>query len=75
MSSRGRASADEHVRASLSRTALPGVPLRVLGFGRTPSKTVVMVTHDPHAASFTRRQLHLEKGLMVENALERTEAQ
>ena len=42
---------------------------------QTLNKTVVMVTHDPHAASFARRQLHLEKGLMVENALERAEAQ
>ena len=38
-------------------------------------KTIVMVTHDPHAAGFARRQLHLEKGLLVENALERAEAQ
>ena len=38
------------------------------------NKTVVMVTHDPHAAGFARRQLHLEKGLLVENALERAEA-
>jgi putative ABC transport system ATP-binding protein len=38
------------------------------------NKTIVMVTHDPHAAGFARRQLHLEKGLLVENALERAEA-
>jgi putative ABC transport system ATP-binding protein len=38
------------------------------------NKTIVMVTHDPHAASFARRQLHLEKGLLVENTLERAEA-
>jgi putative ABC transport system ATP-binding protein len=31
-------------------------------------KTIVMVTHDPHSASFARRQLHLEKGVLVENA-------
>jgi putative ABC transport system ATP-binding protein len=37
-------------------------------------KTIVMVTHDPHAAGFAKRQLHLEKGLLVENALDRTEA-
>lgn len=29
-------------------------------------KTVVMVTHDPRAASFARRTLHLEKGQLVE---------
>jgi len=31
------------------------------------SKTIVMVTHDPHAAGFAKRQLHLEKGVLVEN--------
>ena len=29
-------------------------------------KTIVMVTHDPHAAARARRTLHLEKGLLVE---------
>lgn len=38
------------------------------------AKTIVMVTHDPHAASFARRQLHLEKGLLMENTLARAEA-
>jgi putative ABC transport system ATP-binding protein len=38
-------------------------------------KTIVMVTHDPHAAGFARHQLHLEKGLLVENALERVEVE
>jgi putative ABC transport system ATP-binding protein len=42
---------------------------------QTLDKTIVMVTHDPHAAAFARRQLHLEKGLLMENALERAEAQ
>jgi putative ABC transport system ATP-binding protein len=31
-------------------------------------KTIVMVTHDPHAAERARRTLHLEKGLLMENA-------
>jgi putative ABC transport system ATP-binding protein len=31
-------------------------------------KTVVMVTHDPAAAKFARRQLHLDKGRFVERA-------
>jgi putative ABC transport system ATP-binding protein len=30
-------------------------------------KTIVMVTHDPHAAARARRTLHLEKGLLMEN--------
>ena len=31
-------------------------------------KTVVMVTHDPKAAEFASRTLHLEKGLLLEQA-------
>ena len=31
-------------------------------------KTLVMVTHDPHAAERARRTLHLEKGRLVETA-------
>jgi putative ABC transport system ATP-binding protein len=33
-------------------------------------KTIVMVTHDPRAADCARRTLHLEKGLLVEEAVE-----
>jgi putative ABC transport system ATP-binding protein len=29
-------------------------------------KTIVMVTHDPHAAARARRLLHLEKGVLVD---------
>jgi RND family efflux transporter MFP subunit len=32
-------------------------------------KTIVMVTHDPHAAVRARRTLHLEKGLLVAEAV------
>ncbi len=32
---------------------------------REHGKTIVMVTHDPHAASRARRTLHLEKGTLV----------
>ena len=32
-------------------------------------KTIVMVTHDPHAAARARRTLHLEKGLLVAEAV------
>jgi len=31
-------------------------------------KTIVMVTHDPHAAERASRILHLEKGTLVEQA-------
>jgi putative ABC transport system ATP-binding protein len=35
---------------------------------REHGKTVVMVTHDPKAADFARRTLHLEKGQLLEQA-------
>ena len=42
----------------------------VLGLLRTLSgehgKTIVMVTHDPHAAEAADRVLHLEKGRLLE---------
>ena len=34
-------------------------------------KTIVMVTHDPHAAERASRVLHLEKGTLVEQAAAR----
>ncbi len=33
---------------------------------REHAKTIVMVTHDPHAAARARRTLHLEKGSLLE---------
>jgi putative ABC transport system ATP-binding protein len=33
---------------------------------REHQKTIVMVTHDPHAADRARRTLHLEKGTLME---------
>jgi putative ABC transport system ATP-binding protein len=35
---------------------------------RDHGKTVLMVTHDPHAAERAKRTLHLEKGLLLEAA-------
>ncbi|MGB5131626.1 MAG: ABC transporter ATP-binding protein [Steroidobacteraceae bacterium] len=35
---------------------------------RIHGKTVVMVTHDPKAAEFARRTLHLEKGQLLEQS-------
>jgi putative ABC transport system ATP-binding protein len=35
---------------------------------RHHGKTIVMVTHDPHAADRARRVLHLEKGTLMETA-------
>jgi putative ABC transport system ATP-binding protein len=36
---------------------------------RELNKTIVMVTHDPHAASFATHERHLEKGLLNERAV------
>jgi putative ABC transport system ATP-binding protein len=36
---------------------------------REQGKTIVMVTHDPKAAQFASRQLHLDKGSLVESEL------
>ena len=33
---------------------------------RDHGKTIIMVTHDPHAADRARRTLHLEKGVLVD---------
>ena len=33
---------------------------------RELNKTIMLVTHDPHAASFASEQLHLEKGVLTE---------
>ena len=35
---------------------------------REMKKTIMLVTHDPHAASFANQQMHLEKGLLSEAA-------
>jgi putative ABC transport system ATP-binding protein len=35
---------------------------------RTQGKTIVMVTHDPRAAEFASRELHLDKGLLTNDA-------
>ena len=37
-------------------------------FNKEFGKTIVMVTHDPKAAEFARRTLHLEKGQLLEQA-------
>lgn len=30
-------------------------------------KTIIMVTHDPHAAAFATHEQHLEKGVLIES--------
>ena len=36
---------------------------------RDHGKTIVMVTHDPHAAERAKRTLHLEKGVLIEQGV------
>ena len=36
---------------------------------REMKKTIMLVTHDPHAASFASQQMHLEKGILSEAAV------
>src|SRR5918998_1117 len=38
---------------------------------RDLNKTIIMVTHDPHAASFASHEQHLEKGLLTESKTNR----
>ena len=33
---------------------------------RTQNKTIIMVTHDPKAAEYASRQVHLDKGQLIE---------
>jgi len=36
---------------------------------RELKKTIMLVTHDPHAASFATHERHLEKGILTEAAV------
>lgn len=36
---------------------------------RELNKTIIMVTHDPHAASFATHEQHLEKGILTERGV------
>jgi putative ABC transport system ATP-binding protein len=52
----------------LDRTTADEILGLVQVLNREHGKTVVMVTHDPKAAEFARRTLHLEKGQLLEQA-------
>jgi putative ABC transport system ATP-binding protein len=41
---------------------------------REHGKTMIMVTHDPKAAEYAGRTLHLDKGTLVEKSVEASEA-
>jgi putative ABC transport system ATP-binding protein len=38
---------------------------------RSQGKTIVMVTHDPKAAEYASRELHLDKGKLTHDAARR----
>jgi putative ABC transport system ATP-binding protein len=50
----------------LDRQAATEVLELLQSLNREHGKTVVMVTHDPKAASYARQTLHLDKGTLVE---------
>ena len=52
----------------LDRKTGDGILDLLQALNREHGKTIVMVTHDPHAAARAKRILHLEKGLLMENA-------
>ena len=48
----------------LDRATAEGILTLLQMLNRDHGKTIVMVTHDPKAAEFARRQLHLDKGTL-----------
>ncbi|MDE2150629.1 MAG: ABC transporter ATP-binding protein [Gammaproteobacteria bacterium] len=52
----------------LDRKAAGEVLTLLQQLNREHGKTVVLVTHDPRAAEYAQRQLHLDKGQLVEQA-------
>jgi putative ABC transport system ATP-binding protein len=52
----------------LDRQSAEEIMNLVQALNRTQGKTIVMVTHDPKAASFASRELHLDKGRLAESA-------
>jgi putative ABC transport system ATP-binding protein len=49
----------------LDRTTADEILTLLQMLNREHDKTVVMVTHDPKAAEYARRQLHLDKGILA----------
>jgi putative ABC transport system ATP-binding protein len=52
----------------LDRTTADEILKLLQTLNRDHGKTIVMVTHDPLAASFAKRILHLDKGRLAEQA-------
>jgi len=51
----------------LDRTASESILSLLRDLNRGHGKTIVMVTHDPRAADYASRQVHLDKGLVVDS--------
>ena len=49
----------------LDRQSAEEIMNLLTALNRSQSKTIVMVTHDPKAASFASRELHLDKGRLA----------
>lgn len=52
----------------LDKTSAGEVLLLLQRLAADHRRTLIMVTHDPHAAEYANRTLHLEKGRLVEQA-------
>lgn len=50
----------------LDRVSAEEIMQLLQAFNRHQGKTLVMVTHDPRAASYASRELHLDKGQLVD---------
>ena len=53
----------------LDRGAADEILSTLATFNRDLGKTIIMVTHDPSAAKYARRILHLDKGRFIESEL------
>jgi len=52
----------------LDRQSATDIMTLLQQLNRDHGKTIIMVTHDPKAAEYARRTLHLDKGALVERA-------
>jgi putative ABC transport system ATP-binding protein len=52
----------------LDRQSAEDIMNLLQALNRTHHKTIVMVTHDPRAAEYASRELHLDKGLLTNDA-------
>jgi len=52
---------------NLDATSAQDVLMLLSKLNRDYGKTIVMVTHDPHAAEYASRRVHLEKGVLVDS--------